>query len=70
MSYNMENIRKDISQIKETIGRLDERTKGLPTILISLTNKTSSLKTTVKFHFWIMGVTLIIIGAIAQHVYL
>ena len=65
----MENMRRDISEIKETLGRLDERTEGLPSILISLTNKTSSLKTTVKFHFWIMGVTLIIIGAIAKQIY-
>lgn len=66
----MEKIRSDISEIKGSLARLDERTKDLPKILRALNKDTSSLSAKVKFHFWILTILIIIIGAFAKQYYL
>ena len=66
----MENMRRDITEIKESLGRLDERTVDLPKILRHLTGDTSSLKAKAKFHFWILGILVIVIGSLVKSIYL
>jgi len=65
----MSDLSKDICEIKESLGRIDERTKGLPEIINSFTEKHSSTEAKLKFHFWLITSLIVAIGAVSSELH-